>query len=136
MRAAVDSPGRAVSIGIDVVSVDTVARWLTRYDDDTLRMIFPQEEIDACRASDHPHHGFAICFAAKEAVGKALGRGLAGMMWNEVRTAPDEAWLEVSLRGAARESALACGITGWSARTMRLRKDVVVVVLGESGGTT
>jgi holo-[acyl-carrier protein] synthase len=134
LTAVVETHGKAVAVGMDVVSVDTVASWLARYDDDTLRMIFTDAEIQGCRSDTSPQRRFAICFAAKEAIGKALGLGLAGIMWNEIETQPDEAALQISLRGSASEAARRRGITGWSASCARLRKEVAVVVLGQSGG--
>jgi holo-[acyl-carrier protein] synthase len=134
VSAAVGTHGRAVTVGLDVVSVDTVARWIARYDDDALRIIFTPDEIAACRSAASPQRRFAICFAAKEAVGKALGLGLARIMWNEIQASPDEGALEVTLSGSAHDAALERGVTRWSASCARLRKEVAVVVLGESGG--
>lgn len=71
-------------LGIDIAPIARIARLVERYDRETLNLLFTPGEIDRCQSSSHPHRSFAVCFATKEAVGKALGTGLAGIGWNEI----------------------------------------------------
>jgi holo-[acyl-carrier protein] synthase len=48
------------------------------------QFIIHSGEIDRCQSTSNPHQFYALCFATKEAVGKALGTGLAGIGWNEI----------------------------------------------------
>ena len=60
------------SIGIDLVEIERFQRWHT-YSDKQLRKIFSEQEIVYCRSiSSKSAERFAVRFAAKEALFKAL----------------------------------------------------------------
>jgi holo-[acyl-carrier protein] synthase len=73
-----------VRVGVDLADVDRVGRLLADHPAG-LRELFTSREIDYClRKRDRDVH-FAARFAAKEAVLKAFGTGLAGRMrWTDV----------------------------------------------------
>ena len=91
-----------LGIGIDVVHPDRIRRWqgieglLDRY--------FHSDELKQCRARGRS--GFlslAARFAAKEAFGKALGTGLAGLALRDMAVMNDPAGKpELRLLGSAR----------------------------------
>lgn len=62
-------------IGTDLVSVDRCAALLQRQPKIVETLLTPVEQA-GCAASDHPGQFLARHIAAKEALGKALGRGL------------------------------------------------------------
>lgn len=83
-------------IGVDILEIDRMQRELARPGGGMADRVFTPAEIAAGRrAHSLPAH-LAQCFAAKEALFKALGTGWAGGM----------SWQEVELQAAARGFAL------------------------------
>jgi holo-[acyl-carrier protein] synthase len=63
-------------IGTDIVAVARMADYLQRYGERGLEKMLAPDERAACRGSSHPARFLAKRFAAKEALGKALGTGV------------------------------------------------------------
>jgi holo-[acyl-carrier protein] synthase len=63
-----------VDLGLDIVEINRV-RTLARRQPRFLARVFTADEIAYCRAKKNPWPHFAVRFAAKEAVWKALGQG-------------------------------------------------------------
>ena len=63
-------------IGTDIVAVARMADYWQRHGERGLEKMLAPDEREACRASHDPARFLAKCFAAKEALGKALGTGL------------------------------------------------------------
>ena len=85
------SPGQALSVGVDLVELDRIARAVARFGDRFLARIYTPEELRRYRERVPE---LAARFAAKEAVSKALGVGLNhisshGIGWQEVEVLPD-----------------------------------------------
>ncbi|MBI5631540.1 MAG: holo-ACP synthase [Elusimicrobia bacterium] len=59
-------------MGVDIVEIERI-RKLARRTPRFLTRVFTREEISYCRAKKNPWQHFAVRFAAKEAVWKALG---------------------------------------------------------------
>lgn len=64
-----------IGLGIDLVEHGRFERELARSDWLPDEGIFRREEISYCRRGSKPAVRYAACFAAKEAVLKALGKG-------------------------------------------------------------
>lgn len=62
-----------MELGVDIVEIGRV-RALARRNAKFLPRVFSPEEIAYCRAKKNPWPHFAVRFAAKEAVYKALGK--------------------------------------------------------------
>jgi len=62
-----------LGIGIDIEDTGRVEREIARGDWGPGDGVFTPEEIRQCNASRHPGRSFAVRFAAKEAILKALG---------------------------------------------------------------
>lgn len=60
------------SLGVDIVEVPRVARLIRQ--ERFLKRVFTAGEVDYCRGKKNAAQHFAVRFAAKEAVYKALGR--------------------------------------------------------------
>ncbi|HEY9651649.1 MAG TPA: 4'-phosphopantetheinyl transferase superfamily protein, partial [Coleofasciculaceae cyanobacterium] len=58
-------------LGIDITPIPKIARLINRCDYETLTSLFTPGEIDRCQSASNPHQFYALCFATKEAVGKA-----------------------------------------------------------------
>lgn len=61
-----------IGIGIDIIAIDRMAETIERSGDIFLRRVFTPAEIESGKRCDHPAAFFAMAFAAKEAVFKAL----------------------------------------------------------------
>lgn len=63
-------------VGTDIVSVVRMAEYWQRHGERGLEKMLAPDERDPCRASSDPGRFLAKRFAAKEALGKALGTGV------------------------------------------------------------
>jgi holo-[acyl-carrier protein] synthase len=71
-------------VGIDLIEIARVARALERHPRFVERVFTPTER-DYCLSRANPAQHFAARFAGKEAVGKALGFGVArAFAWKEI----------------------------------------------------
>jgi holo-[acyl-carrier protein] synthase len=89
IRLALDSPAMAaiLAIGVDLIEIGRVRRTLERYGDFRARC-FTEAERAYCDSRPNPAQHYAARFAGKEAVGKALGFGVAvHFAWREVEIA-------------------------------------------------
>lgn len=79
-----------VGTGIDVVEITRVESALQRSGERFARRVFADSEIADCRARRRAGPHFAVRFAAKEAVMKALGTGWSGgVRWVDIETVSD-----------------------------------------------
>ena len=75
--------GIEVSVGVDVVDVPRLTRLAEQ--PTGLSRVLTEREVAYCRSRRRPGEHIAARFAAKEAVLKALGTGLAaGIRWTDV----------------------------------------------------
>ena len=72
-----------LGLGIDIVEVSRLEKWLK--DNKLLQRFFSEEEIEYVLSKENgaPRY-LAVRFAAKEACGKALGTGLAGIKLKDI----------------------------------------------------
>src|SRR5437773_10938024 len=100
-------------IGIDIESIDRIGTLVARYDADTLRMIFTAGELQRCQQVSETAQHFTICFVAKEAMGKALGTGLATIDWHEIDVNVQDNQVNITLYGKALQQAMSIGASDW-----------------------
>jgi holo-[acyl-carrier protein] synthase len=104
-----DTPPVA-GLGVDIIEIERMERALNR----TPRMrerLFSETERAYAQGKARPAIHFALFFAAKEAVLKALGTGFAGMAFGDVEVDHDRYGRPIPvLHGRARELADAQGI--------------------------
>ncbi|MCH7644987.1 MAG: holo-ACP synthase [Myxococcales bacterium] len=99
-----------VGTGIDVIEITRVERALRRSGERFARRVFAASEILDCRSRRRSGPHFAMRFAAKEAVMKALGTGWAGgVRWVDIEivSASSESPDRLSLRLHGRVAELA-----------------------------
>lgn len=76
-----------MTVGIDLIEIGRIRRTLERYPDFRERC-FTDAERAYCDSRPNPAQHYAARFAGKEAVGKALGFGIArAFAWREVEIA-------------------------------------------------
>ena len=74
-------------VGVDMIEIERVARALGRYERFRER-VFTEAERAYCDSRPNPPQHYAARFAGKEAVGKALGFGVArAFAWRDVEIA-------------------------------------------------
>lgn len=97
-------------LGVDIVEIDRMRLALDRHPGMRER-IFSESERAYCEARNKPEIHFAMRFAAKEAVLKALGTGFRGMRFRDVEVVRDESGRPVPvLHGRAAEVAAERGV--------------------------
>jgi holo-[acyl-carrier protein] synthase len=127
-------------IGIDITPIPRIARLIDgcdclrhrpKGDCETLNLLFTPDEIERCQSASNPHQFYAVCFATKEAVGKALGTGLADIGWNEIEANITCDHLSVHLHGEASIQAKRRGVSRWLATWCHWDNHVLVHVLAQ-----
>lgn len=63
-------------IGTDIAEISRIAAALARGGDDFRAMVFTSGELERAKSFRHPETYLAGCWAAKEALAKALGCGI------------------------------------------------------------
>ncbi len=103
--AAPARPDGLAGLGVDIVEIARMDKILKRTPRFKQR-VFTQMERDYCESKPNPAVHYALFFAAKEAVLKALGTGFAGMGLNDVQVAHDGRGKPLAvLEGKARQVA-------------------------------
>jgi holo-[acyl-carrier protein] synthase len=95
----------AVRVGVDLIEIERIRRALERHGEGFKRRCFTAAEIAYCDAKPNPPQHYAGRFAAKEAVGKALGSGVYFT------------WREIEVRGRPKPGVHLSGRTAaWAAK--------------------
>ncbi len=106
--------GGVVGIGTDLVDLDRFREVLVRRPGMIERLFTPGEREYAERRGD-PIERYAVRFAAKEAVLKALGVGLGAASWHEIEVLRDDDGVpSLELTGRAAELAAEKGVGEWA----------------------
>jgi holo-[acyl-carrier-protein] synthase len=124
--------------GIDVMEVARFEREVARRGDGLAEELFSGSERAWCRRRRRPAEGYAMAYAAKEALFKALGTGKVGRMaWNDIEVAWSEGDHEpaVTLSGETASVAAAAGVTGLHAAVTTTREHAVAWVVLTGLGT-
>lgn len=95
-----------MKVGVDLIEIERIERALARYPRFRER-VFTETERAYCDSRPNPAQHYAARFAGKEAVGKALGFGVARAF----------AWTDVEIAGRPKPSvALSGRLASWSRR--------------------
>jgi holo-[acyl-carrier protein] synthase len=95
-----------MKVGVDMIEIERVERALARYGRFRER-VFTDAEREYCDLRPNPPQHYAARFAGKEAVGKALGFGVARAF----------AWKDVEIAGRPKPSvALSGRMARWAER--------------------
>lgn len=123
-----------VGSGIDVIEISRVARALARHRDRFAVRVFTDRERADCAGFGRPAPHFALRFAAKEAVMKAVGTGWAhGVRWADIEVVREPRSMAVALRlhGRVAEIAARRGASVLHLALSRSRTHAVAIVLCE-----
>ena len=93
-------------VGIDIIEIKRIER-LFSANEDFLRRIYTEKEIEYCKQKKNKYQHFAARFASKEAMFKALGTGWVGnMKWTDIELLNDEMGRPyLNLYGSVKEMA-------------------------------
>jgi holo-[acyl-carrier protein] synthase len=79
-------------IGVDIVEIARIRAVYERFGETFMEKILTDAEIAQCLSKPDPVASLAGRFAAKEAVSKALGSGIAqGLFWHDIEVLNDPA---------------------------------------------
>jgi holo-[acyl-carrier protein] synthase len=100
-----------VGLGIDLTSIEKIAASLQS--EAFRRKVFSADEIAACEALANPAEHFAGKFAAKEALMKAIGKGIRQEVWfSQIEVLNDPAGAPyLRLNGEAGQTVQTLGAT-------------------------
>ncbi|CCQ92004.1 Holo-(acyl-carrier-protein) synthase [Nitrospina gracilis 3/211] len=71
--------------GIDIIQISRIQKSLENHAERFEERVFTPREIEYCRSRPEPFKHYAARFAAKEAVLKSLGTGMAGgITWRDL----------------------------------------------------
>lgn len=120
-----------VGIGVDAVDVARMRTTLARTPSMRDRCFTPAERTYAEKQND-PSERFAVRFAAKEAVMKAMGLGLGAFGFHDVEvTVAESGAPSLILRGPALDLARERGIDTWHLSLTHTATSAVAMVVAE-----
>jgi holo-[acyl-carrier protein] synthase len=125
----------SLSLGIDLVSVDSVADSIVRHSDRYLERIYTDGELEECRdalGAPVPSR-LAARFAAKEAVLKVLRPGVDDAIpWRQIAVRTDRRGApELELSGSAQAVALERGVQSLAVSLTHEGRFAAAVVVAE-----
>jgi len=116
-----------VATGIDLIEIGRVKESISRHGYRFLNRIYTPSEL--VEARENPA-SLAAGFAAKEAVGKALGTGIGPISWQEVEILHGPSRQpELHLHGFAQKIALQQNLTTWSISLSHTQTHAIAVVI-------
>jgi holo-[acyl-carrier protein] synthase len=118
-------------IGVDIVHVDRLEKW-ERTPGLIDRFFHPQEIIDAENRNSSRNVSLAARFAAKEALGKALGTGLKGIKLKDIQVVSNHNGKpDITVYGTAERAVKASGASSIFLSMTHERDNAVAVVILE-----
>ncbi len=117
-----------VSIGIDIIEIDRIAKMIEQHGDRFLRRIYTERERERYgrRVPE-----LAARFAAKEATSKALGTGIRGLTWREMEVLSNARGKPVLvLHGDAAARAAHLGLVHFDISLTHSRTEAMAFVVG------
>jgi holo-[acyl-carrier protein] synthase len=116
------------AIGVDIIELDRIADSVARFGDRFLKRIYTEQEVAYCNGRVE---SLAVRWAAKEAVGKALGTGIGDVSWQEIEiVSQPNCRPGIKLYGAAAELAAQQGITEFAVSLSHAKEYAVAFVVG------
>ncbi len=113
-----------------MIEIARIERGIARYGARFLQRFFTEQEQTFCNGRVA---SLAARFAAKEAVGKALGTGIGDIRWLDVEVVVDERGRpELVLHDAAQQLAQSRGLTQWAISLTHTETHAIAFVVATS----
>ena len=122
-------------VGLDLIEIERVERALERHPERFRSRCFTAREVEELDRKPKPPESYAGRFAAKEAIGKALGTGVH-FTWTEIEVA-GRGKPGVTLHGWTREVAERRGVVAIDVSITHSRTTsaaVAIAILGPAAG--
>jgi holo-[acyl-carrier protein] synthase len=121
--------------GLDLMDVGRLEREVARRGGSLLGELFSPRELALCQSRRRPAEGYAMGYAAKEALFKALGTGKIGRMaWHDVEVSWEKTGSRAAmvLAGETARTASSMGVTAVRLALAATREQAVawVITLG------
>ncbi len=120
-----------LGLGVDLVEIKKISKGIKS--EAFRRKIFTPAEVESCRAVRNSAQCFAGRFAAKEALMKAIGKGIRQQVWFtqiEVLTC-ESGQPQIQVYGEAQSSVLALGVKTIHVSITHTRDHAAAVVILE-----
>lgn len=126
-----------VGLGVDIIGVGRIRHALERHGDRLVQRLFTAGEQEYCRAHRDAAPYFAVRFAAKEALFKALGTGWAqGVTWTDVEVRRNEYGAPgLVLSGRAAEVSRSLGVARIHVSLSHSEESAIALVILESASS-
>ena len=120
-------------IGIDLVETGRIGEMIQKHGAHFTGRIFTDGEMGYARGRKRRLEHLAARFAAKEAVAKALGRGMTeGINWQDIEVVHDPSGEpKIKLAGAVGKIAKSMGIRVWHLTLTHVKDMAVAMVVAE-----
>ncbi len=113
--------------GVDILEIARIQGAIDRFGKKFLDRIFTDAEIAECHGKTE---AFAVRFAAKEAVTKALGTGIGPVTWKEVETLSKRSGEPyIILHGKAKIIADYLKLSDWAVSLSHSHENAVAMVV-------
>jgi holo-[acyl-carrier protein] synthase len=118
-----------IAIGVDIIETERVAQSIDRFGSRFLKRIYTGQELAYCEGRIS---SLAARWAAKEAVGKALGTGIGDVSWQEIEVVNETGPCpSIRLSGAAADLAAELGISRIAISLSHTKDYAVAFAVGE-----
>ena len=121
-----------VATGTDIIETVRIVKMIETHGEQFLERVYTANEIEHCVQSADTPTQFAMRWAAKEAVMKALRCRQHGVRWFDIEIVIGAATYEVRLTGNARRCALEQSIEQLHLSLSACRTHAVAYVIAES----
>jgi holo-[acyl-carrier protein] synthase len=130
-RSMMENLAQPYSVGVDIIEIERVARVYQQHGERFLSRVYTPSEVRYCRGRVPE---LAARFGAKEAISKALGTGIRGIIWREMEILPDRRGKpHVFLHGSAQRRAEQLGLTHFAVSLSHSRDFAVAFVVASKG---
>ncbi len=117
------------TIGVDIIETERVAQSIDRFGDRFLNRVYTEQELAYCNGRIS---SLAARWAAKEAVGKALGTGIGDVSWQEIEVVNNAKQCpSIRLTGAAAKLAAQMDLAGFAISISHAKDYAVAFVVGQ-----
>jgi len=124
-----------IGIGLDIIEIARVQDGLLKGSERFLNKLFTVNEQRYCNTRVRPAQHFAVRFAAKEAIFKALGTGWRGKLkWTEIEICTHESGAPYPVfTGAVAEQVQQRAIQKWHLSLTHIDETAAAFVVAEGG---